>query len=190
MRTLTYYVATSLDGRIAGPGGDWSAFPTEGDHLEMILDAWSDTLPAHLLAALGREADGTRFDTVLMGWETYAVGLHHGVTSPYPHLEQVVVSRRHGPGDVPDAVRVVGDPLAEVRRLKQQPGTGIWLCGGGALAASLVDEIDRWVLKVNPVVLGEGVPLLHGGGYSPRDVVLTSCTPYRSGVVVLEYERA
>ncbi|GAA4673594.1 dihydrofolate reductase family protein [Nocardioides nanhaiensis] len=190
MRALTYFVATSLDGRIAGPDGDWSAFPTEGDHLDMILASWSDTLPAHVLAALGREPDGTRFDAVLMGWETYAVGLPLGVTSPYPHLEQVVVSRRHGPEDVPTDVRVVGDPLAEVRRLKQQPGAGIWLCGGGALAASVAEEIDRWVLKVNPVVMGDGVPLLHGGGYAPRDLVLTACTPYRSGVVVLEYERA
>lgn len=190
MRELTYYVATSADGRIAAPDGDWSAFPTEGDHLDAIVADWSDTLPRHVLAALGRQADGARFDTVLMGWETYAVGLPHGVTSPYPHLEQVVVSRRHGQDDVPAGVRVVDDPVTEVRRLKRQPGAGIWLCGGGALAASVADEIDRWVLKVNPVVMGEGIGVLHGGGYAPRDLRLTGCTPYRSGVVVLEYQRS
>lgn len=190
MRDLTYFVATSVDGRIAAPDGDWSAFPTEGDHLEAIVADWSDTLPGHVLGALGQEPDGARFDTVLMGWETYAVGLPLGVASPYPHLEQVVVSRRHGRDDVPDDVRVVDDPLVEVRALKRRPGAGIWLCGGGALAGALADEIDRWVLKVNPVALGDGVPLLHGGGYLPRDLRLTSCTPYGSGVVVLEYARA
>jgi hypothetical protein len=37
VRDLTYYVAVSLDGKIAAPDGDFSAFPTEGDHVEMIM---------------------------------------------------------------------------------------------------------------------------------------------------------
>ena len=57
MRELTYFVAVSLDGRIAGPGDDFSAFPTTGDHLDMIAADYRDTLPGHGLAAL-RTEDG------------------------------------------------------------------------------------------------------------------------------------
>ncbi|HEY1135754.1 MAG TPA: dihydrofolate reductase family protein [Nocardioides sp.] len=80
------------------------------------------------------------------------------------------------------------DPVAVVRHLKEEDGTGIWLCGGGALAATLADEIDHLVLKVNPLLLGEG-PSLLDGTYAPRHLALTRSTPYGSGVVVNEYAR-
>jgi dihydrofolate reductase len=188
MGELTYYVAVSLDGRIAGPGDDFSAFPVEGDHIETILRDWRDTLPAHALAAHGLSPDHSRFDAVVMGWSTYAAGFPHGVTNPYPHLDQVVATRAHAEHDLPPGVRVTADPVAEVRRLKAQDGAGIWLCGGGLLAAALVDEIDRLVLKVNPVVLGEG-PGLFAGSYAPRFLERNAVTTYDSGVVVTEYVR-
>lgn len=166
MRELTYFVATSLDGRIASPDGDFSAFPVQGDHVEMILREYRDTLPAPALEAMGLTAESSRFDTVVMGWETYAVGLPFGVTDPYPHLEQVVATRTHVDADLPEGIRTTDDAVGEVRRLKRQQGAGIWLCGGGSLAAALVEEIDRLVLKVNPVVLGAGIPAF-GGDYEP-----------------------
>lgn len=186
MRELTYFVAVSLDGRIAGPGDDFSAFPTTGDHLDMIAADYRDTLPGHGLAALGLTADGSRFDTVVMGWNTYAVGLPFGVDNPYPHLRQHVFSR--SARTAPAAVRVLADdPVQTVRALKAEPhGSGIWLCGGGLLAATLADEIDELVLKVNPVVLGDG-PSLFRSGYQPRPFSLTASTAYGSGVVVNTY---
>ena len=189
MRDLTYFVAVSLDGRIAGTNGDFSAFMIDGDHMEMLYRNWRDTLPAVALQAMGLEAAHAHFDCVLMGWNTYAAGFPQGVRDPYPQHEQVVFSRRRGPEDVPPGIRVVGtDPVAEVRRLKQHDGVGIWLCGGGTLAGALVEEIDRLVLKVNPVVLGDG-PRLLDAAYASRRFELTASTPYRSGVVVNEYRR-
>lgn len=189
MRELVYYVAVSLDGRIAGPDGEFSAFPVEGDHIEMIVRDYRDTLPAAWLERAGLAADRSRFDTVLMGWNTYAAGLAHGIDDPYPHLRQYVFSTRSR--DVPDGITLVsGDVLETVRALKaEDEGSAIWLCGGGLLASQIVSEIDRLVLKVNPVVLGDGPAMIHGGGYDPRDFTLVASTPYRSGVVVNEYER-
>jgi dihydrofolate reductase len=186
VRELTYFVAVSLDGRIAGPGGDFSAFPTTGDHLEMIAADYRDTLSAPGLAALGLTADRSRFDTVLMGWNTYAVGLPFGVDNPYPHLRQHVFSR--SARTTPAEVQVLADdPVRVVRALKaERGGSGIWLCGGGLLAAALAQEIDELVLKVNPVVLGDG-PSLFGPGPWPRSFTLTGSTPYGSGVVVNAY---
>lgn len=189
MRELTYLVAVSLDGRIAGPDGDVSAFPVEGDHVDALVREWPDVLPTHVHAPLRVVADRARFDTVLMGWRTYAVGLP-AVDAPYAHLRQVVFSRTRSARDVPSSVELTGeDPVQVVRRLKAEPGTGIWLCGGGALAASLVDEIDRLVLKVNPVVLGAGTPLLDLPAGPPRRFRLERSTAYDSGVVVQEYAR-
>lgn len=188
MRELVYYVAVSLDGRIAGPTGDFSAFPTEGDHIDMILREYRDTLPAAALQATGLIADRSRFDTVLMGWNTYAAGFAYGVRDPYPHLRQHVFSRADR--EVATGIVLVGDdPVGVVRRLKaEQGGSGIWLCGGGQLASSLIEEIDRLVLKVNPVVLGDGRALF-ADSYDPKVFHLDVSTSYRSGVVINEYAR-
>lgn len=191
MRSLTYYAAVSLDGFIAAPDGSFDAFSAAGDHIDMIVRDWRDTLPAAASAALGVQPDGRRFDTVLMGWQTYAAGLPFGVDDPYPHLRQYVFSRRHRDATVPRGVALTDeDPRALVRQLKAEPGgTGIWLCGGGVLAAALGDEIDRLVLKVNPVMLGAGRPLF-AGEYSPASWQLERSAAFTSGVVVNEYRRA
>lgn len=189
MRELVYFVAVSLDGRIASPEGAFDAFSLEGDHLQMIAAEWADALPAPALAAFGITPDGSKFDTVLMGWNTYAIGLP-ALPEPYPHLQQIVFSRSRTAADVGAGIRLTDqDPIAVVRELKSAEGGDIWLCGGGVLAAALLPEIDRLVLKLNPVVLGEGKPLFDGGGYRPTDFTLQHSTAYASGVVVGDYRR-
>ena len=193
MRELTYYIAVSVDGYIASPTDTFEAFPTEGDHIDWILREWTDTLPAVVLEALGRTADHSRFDTVVMGWGTLAAGFPFGVVDPYPHLRSHVVTHRPDrelPGTPGGNLELTDeDPVALVRRLKAEDGSGIWLCGGGVLAAGLVDEIDRMVLKVNPVLLGDGKRLFASHPYAVRGLELAGTRPFTSGVVVMTYTR-
>ena len=221
MRKLVYYVAVSLDGQIAAADGDFSAFSAEGDHMEGILRDYTDALPGPALAALGLEADGSRFDTVVMGWNTYAVGLPQ-LPDPYPHLRTFVFSRSHAPSTgrstpataedpqtvaseaqvavtAEDPVIVTAeDPVEVVRRLKAEPdGSAIWLCGGGRLAGVLLDEIDELILKVNPIVLGAGIPLVDVAGTTPAPALvplgafdLVTSTPFASGVLINHYVRS
>jgi len=94
MRNLTYYVATSLDGKIASPQGDWADFLSEGDHMNVILTEFGDAIPTHVHAQIGTSPSNTLFDTVIMGWNTYTPALDAGITSPYQHLRQIVVSHK------------------------------------------------------------------------------------------------
>jgi len=189
MRELTYFVAVSLDGFIAAPDDTYDAFPMEGDHIEWIFREYPETLPTVGRQAVGIDAPNSRFDTVLMGWNTYAAGFRFGVTDPYQHLRQFVFSRTRDEADG-DIVVTDRDPVEVVRGLKAEPeGLGIWLCGGGVLASVLVDEIDRLVLKVNPLLLGSGIPLFADRGYGPRALGLVSSRPFDSGVVVNVYAR-
>lgn len=185
MRELVYYVAVTLDGFIAGPGGEFDAFLVEGDHMAAINDRFADTVPTDIAQALGIEQSRSTFDTVLMGWNTYAVG---GVPSPYRHLDQIVFSRSRAA--VADNLRVTAEePVDVVRDLKAKDGAAIWLCGGGALAATLADEIDRLVLKRQPLLFGSGIPLFGSRAYRPQRFDLVESTAYTSGVVVSEFVR-
>jgi dihydrofolate reductase len=185
MRKLVYYVAVSIDGYIADPDGGFDAFLVEGGHASVVFGEYADALPAHVHAALGIQAPKTRFDTVIMGWNTLTPALDVGIASPYPHLRQIVASRH--PRDVDPAIVLTDDPVATVRDLKQEDGLDVWLCGGGELAGALVSEIDRLVLKRNPIVFGSGIPLFGDARYEPRAFALTGTRSFESGVVIEEY---
>ena len=58
---------------------------------------------------MGLEADHAHFDCVLMGWNTYAIGLPH-VPNPYSHLRQIVFTRAH---DAPEGAEDAGDAESE-----------------------------------------------------------------------------
>ncbi len=186
MRELVYYAAVSLDGFIAGPDHQFDAFTFEGDHMTELIDRFPETIPTSIAEHLGIAQPPGTIETVLMGWHTYTIGLAEGLDSPYRHLEQVVFSRR--PRIVPTTVTLTAqDPVDVVRRLKAQEGGDIWLCGGGRLAGQLRTEIDRVVVKQNPVLLGAGRSMFAPSDYAPRPLELIASKAYESGVVVSEY---
>ncbi len=190
MRSVTYYVAASADGYIAGPDGQFDFFGFDGDLAAWIMEEYPETLPVHVREALGIvDRDNRRFNTVVMGRRTYQPALDAGIASPYPHLRQVVFSTSL-PASSTSVEVTATDPLARVRELKDSgSGAGIWLAGGGRLAGALSTEIDELVIKRNPIVLGAGVPLVDGS-FAPQLFDRTSSQTFDTGVVVEVYRRA
>jgi dihydrofolate reductase len=189
VRALVYFVAVSLDGRIADPDGGFGAFPVDARYLAELNAEWGDGLSTGFHQATGLRPPGTKWDTVVMGRGTFEPAIAAGVTSPYAHLDQYVFSTTLDPAEHPDVQVVAGDPVDFVRSLKRQPGKDIWLCGGAKLASTLADEIDRLVLKLSPVLLRAGIPLIDGGAYAPSTWRLVDHRAFDIGVVVLTYER-
>lgn len=99
----------------------------------------------------------------------------------------------HRPEDLPAEQGLTAsdeDPVALVRRLKAEDSPlDIWLCGGGTLAGQLLAEIDEFRLKVNPVILGAGIPLV-AGGTSPLTLTQRTRRDFSSGVSYVEYALA
>ncbi|MGJ5820256.1 dihydrofolate reductase family protein [Paludibaculum fermentans] len=158
-RHLVYYVACTLDSFIASIDGSFDCFLFQGEHCPDLFKDYPETFPAHIRPALGISDQARRFDTVLMGRNTYEVGLREGITNPYAPLRQYVFSRSMTSSPDPAVHLHPKDPLALVRRLKAEDGKDIWLCGGSKLASALAPEIDELILKINPVLLGSGIPL-------------------------------
>ncbi|MFF7632570.1 dihydrofolate reductase family protein [Kitasatospora sp. NPDC008050] len=190
MRKLAYYVAVTLDGRIAGPGGEYDFFPAGDEQQTAAYQSWTtslypETVPTAVRAAFGlAHAPNRRFDTVLMGLGSYRPALDAGISSPYAHLRQYVVSSSLGPAVDPAVTVVPSDPLALVRALKREDSDlDIWLCGGGRLAGVLLPEIDELLIKSYPVVAGAGIPLVDGA-FDPTVFTVAERTAFPNGVTL------
>lgn len=128
-------------------------------------------------------APGRRFDTVVMGRNTYAPALQAGIVSPFAHLDQYVVSTTLPASPDPRVQVVAGDPVEVVGRLKHRPGAGIWLAG------ALLGEIDELVIKRYPVVLGAGIPFSMTGQVRNVSFELVGDRVLPGGTTVARYTR-
>ncbi len=125
MRKLTYYVACSADKFICHTDGSVDGFLTEGEHLSDLFKLFPETFPTHLREILGIQGNNRVFDTVLMGRNTYEVGLKEGIASPFSSLKQYVFSNsmKNSPHKEIELVR--GNALQFVSELKQISGKNI-----------------------------------------------------------------
>ncbi len=189
MRDLIYYIATSLDGFIAREDGSFAEFPWDDEFGGHLLETFPETFPTHLRQGPVDRSGNAEFDAVVMGRHTYEVGLQAGITSPYSTLDQFVVSRTLETSPDPAVELISADPVNRIRELKQSPGGSIWLLGGGSLASTLFGAslIDRLIVKLNPIVLGSGIPLFREPIAQPN-LSLTHSRTFSSGHVWLEYE--
>ena len=131
----------SLDGYIAGPGGesDWIVIDPDMDFGEL----------------------SEQFDTYLLGRKTFETSAGQGQGST-PGTREYVFSRRLRPSDHKN-VTIVGENWKEVvQSLREEPGKDIWLFGGGTLFRSLAEAglVDTVEVAVIPTILGGGVPLV------------------------------
>jgi dihydrofolate reductase len=141
MRRVRYAVATSLDGFIAGPNGEY-------DWIVMGPD------PAAYFKSFYAQ-----FDIAIMGRRTFDV-----VGRAIEGMRTYVFSRTLPPGPYKDVTVVGEDGLAQLREIREEDGKDVWLFGGGVLfgtlaSAGLVDSVE---LGVMPVLLGAGQPLMLG----------------------------
>jgi dihydrofolate reductase len=174
MRKIVYYVATSLDGYISGPDKDISLFVQEGDLVDQYLRDLQD------------------FDTVIMGRNTYEFGYDYGLKPgqpAYAHMEHYIFSDTLLLPDIHEKVHVVPVDLDKVKALKNTMGTEIYLCGGGQFAGWLLDHglIDVLKIKLNPILLGGGVPLF-GASMTNTRLKLVAEASYEQGAMILTYE--
>jgi len=176
MRKIVYYVASSIDGYISGPNGDISGFVGESDGLIQYL------------------ADLKEFDTVIMGRNTYEFGYKFGmkpgqVPGLYAHMKNYIFSNSLVIEKPDPQVKVVKVDLAIVEELRKQPGTDIYLCGGGKFAGWLLNhkKIDTLKIKLNPVIIGNGIPIFENVERQFKMNLFGQKT-YENGLQIISYE--
>jgi dihydrofolate reductase len=185
-RKLTFSMGVSLDGFIAGPGGeiDWGAPDDERHrfHNEEVRE-------------VGTQLCGRRLYEEMLFWETAEDASLGPVQLEFAQIwratPKVVFSSTldRVVGNATLAPR--GDLASVVTSLKDEPGEGDLAVGGAGLAAACISLglVDEFRLFVSPVVLGGGTP------YFPTldariELELVETRTFGSRVVYLRYARA
>lgn len=173
MRKVVLYISLSLDGYIADVGGDVG---------------WLGGQDPDYTGDYGYEAFICTADTVLMGARTYRQVTEELSPDcwPYQGLETYILTHRPEP-DTPERRFVDGSPTELLRRLRQEEGGNIWICGGADLIRQCMGEIDELHLSIMPILLGNGTPLFPEGG-PPLTLRLTDLRQ-ENGVIDCVYQR-
>ncbi len=173
MKKIIYYVATSIDGFIAGPDEDASDFTAAGEGVNQYL------------------ADLKDFKTVIMGRRTYEFGYKFGLKPgqpAYPHMLHYIFSKTLHFKNQSDQLTICDYDLDIIKKLKQSSETDIYLCGGGIFAGWLLENemIDVLKIKLNPLILGNGIPLF-GNIKKTHQLELSESRIYDDGLTINAY---
>ncbi|MCR8844470.1 dihydrofolate reductase family protein [Paenibacillus sp. SC116] len=178
MASLVYHVSVSIDHFIA----DQPMVDSQLDRTLFLFDG--EHVPDFL-------SDIQHYDAVLMGGKTYEFGFQFGKKPGepgYDGMKHYIFSNSMQFESNSEVELVKGDAGDYVEKLKQESPGKLWLCGGGQLAGTLIKRklIDQLVLKVNPILVGSGVPLF--GDVKPQlKLELIDMKRYENGVIKPTY---
>ena len=187
MRKLILFLHTSLDGFVAGPKGEMD---------------WIN-VDENMFAYAGKQTDEA--DTALYGRVTYQMMESYWPTAGdkpnaskhdrehsawYNKVEKVVVSKTMQKTILPNTKIISENISREIITLKSATGKNILMFGSPTVAHSLMSEnlIDDYWLFVNPILLGEGIPLFKDIKERIK-LKFVASDIFSSGVVCLHYEK-
>lgn len=181
MRQVVLQMGVTLDGYVAGPGGEggWGLPPEHPD-----VRAW-------------KVASLDRVGTHIMGRVTYEQMAAHwpSATGEYAEsmnaLPKVVFSRTLTAAGWPGSRIARGDTAAEIAALRSEPGGEIMAHGGAAFvqALSRLGLIDEYRMVILPVALGGGLPLFKDLA-TPLRVDLAEAVTFPDGTAIHVYRPA
>ena len=169
MKTITLYIAESLDGYVATKDGSvtW-------------LDKFNDVPNIDY----GYNDFYKSIDTVVQGNTTY-----HQFKDK--HIgKNCYVFAEDADSRLEEGVTFVKGGIKEfIDNLDEKTHNNIWLVGGPNLLAQFLNEgqVDELIIFIMPVLLREGIPLFSGLKISPH-IFLQDTKTYENGVVELRYE--
>jgi dihydrofolate reductase len=188
MRRLVVFMHTTLDGFVAGPNGemDWIKVDSEifeyaGQQTDMADTALYGRVTYQMMEAYwptaGDQPNATKHDIQHSNW--------------YNSVTKVVVSKTLQQHNLLNT-KIISDNIAdEIKKIKEQPGKNILMFGSPSVAHVLIQHnlIDDYWLLVNPILLGEGIPLFTNTE-ARINLKLEKNNVFTSGVIVLHYEKS
>lgn len=185
MRKIISFMHISLDGFVAGPNGEMNWITVDEEIFDHVGKRISET------------------DTALYGRITYQMmeaywpnagdkpnASQHDINHSkwYNKAHKIVLSKTMNGAGLTNTT-IIGDNISnEINKIKQRTVSEILVFGSPKATHSLIQQnlIDGYWLFVNPIVLGQGIPLFTG----IKDKInlnLLSTRQFASGVTELNY---
>lgn len=187
MRNLIFFMHTSLDGFVARQNGalDWIRVDNPIFDFVGTMTDQSDTalygrvtyeiMQSYWLTA-GEKPNATKHDIEHSTW--------------YKKVAKIVLSRTMNPAGIQNTT-IISDKLTDrINKLKQQEGKNILIFGSPGASQSLLNQglIDEFWLFVNPIILGQGIPLFKDVTET-TNLKLKETKLFDCGVIALHYEK-
>lgn len=187
MRKIISFMHLSLDGFVAGPNGEMNWIKADEE----------------LFTYVGKRIK--EGDTSLYGRVTYQMMENYWPTAAdkptatrheiehskwYKNVHKVILSKSMK-DSVIDNTTIISDNLtARINEIKKQAGKEILFFGSPTATHSLMqhDLIDGFWLFVNPIILGQGIPLFKDIKNTIKLKLLPTTRQFTCGVTELNYE--
>jgi dihydrofolate reductase len=191
VRNISAILSISMDGVIQAPGR-----PDEDTRGGFERGGWAMPYNDEVMAQ--RMGEGMASSgAMLFGRRTYEDFYSYWpqqTDNPFtPYLNQatkyVVSNTLSEPLQWQNSILLSGDPAASVSRLKSESGPDLGIVGSAQLVRSLLAAklIDRYLLLIHPLVLGQGHRLFDERGPGV-DFELTDSVVTSKGVIIATYE--
>lgn len=187
MKNLIFFMHTSLDGFVAGMKGElnWVKINEEIFDFVATMTEKADTalygrvtyeMMQSYWPTAGQKPDASKHDKEHSVW--------------YKNVTKVVLSNTMSDKGLENTI-VIHDQLAEnIQKIKNQDGKNILIFGspGASHALLSLGLIDEFWLFVNPVLLGQGIPLFKGV-HEITQLQLLETKTFSCGVIALHYAK-
>ena len=187
MGKIVLFMHTTLDGFVAGPGGemDWihvddEIFDFAGNNTDSADTALYGRVTYQMMEGYwptaGDQPNASNHDIKHSNW--------------YNSVTKVVLSKSLKGENLPNTKIISANLTTEIDKLKKGTTKDILIFGSPGAVHSLLAEnlIDDFWLFVNPVLIGQGIPLF--SNIKNRITLnLLSSHAFASGVVCLHYKR-
>jgi dihydrofolate reductase len=191
-RTVVANVALSLDGRVAGPGGEYDMSwivphaVTQGSRTHMV--EVTRTATTALLGRKNYQGFGGFWPAVAD--DEAADPKDRAFARWLNEADKIVFSTTLNQVDWHNASLATTDPATTVKQLRQQDGGDIIVLASISVIQQLLeaDEVDRLSITLCPELVGGGGRLFTDGP-AASSWSLTATTPTDSGAICLLYDR-
>jgi dihydrofolate reductase len=181
MGKLSVFNFITLNGYFKGPNGDisWHRHGREENEYSVESLASGSTL------LFGR----VTYEMMAGYWPTpQAIKDNPAVARGMNEADKIVFSRTLKKAEWNNTRLVRDNMVEEIEKMKEIQGKGMTILGSGSILTQFADEglIDEYQFMVDPVVLGEGTPIMKGLKRT-LDLKLAWTRTFKSGVVLLCY---
>ncbi|HMI41455.1 MAG TPA: dihydrofolate reductase family protein [Sphingomicrobium sp.] len=192
MRKLTGAVFQSLDGVMQAPGGP-EEDPSDGFKFGgWSFDFWDDSLEEPFGKVINAEYDlllGKRTYDIFAGYWPY--NQDDPIGARFQRINKYVLTHSGEPLSWEHSQKLSGDTAEAVAEIKRSDGRDLLIQGSSTLYVPLLAAglIDRLIIMIFPVVLGEGKRIFNGS-QTPGALKLVDHSVSNKGVIFTAYEPA